>query len=219
MHELVLTLALALYEIGIARFSREGFELKIHREKRAAGEEEPPLSPFFFKFDELNKHPEIIWLAVRVLKGLLKDEEFDVVAVISSGIASLVPELQKQFKVPVLFLQETCMWTPEGKLQGNFSSGERALVLGDLLTTSDSKIRSMRVLEESGLKITTTCVFLDREQGGIQGLEGRGVNAWCIFQTSDLLELYLEKSLIDDDIYRAVKEYLADEKNRFSPQS
>ncbi|MGD8902983.1 MAG: orotidine-5'-phosphate decarboxylase, partial [Anaerolineae bacterium] len=52
------------------------------------------------------------------------------------------------------------------QVEGEYESGDRAVVLDDLITTGGSKLAAIEPLEAAGLEVQDVVVLIDREQGG-----------------------------------------------------
>lgn len=51
-------------------------------------------------------------------------------------------------------------------------------------------------------------ILIDREQGGVEELERRGINCHAAFGLSELLRLYLDADEIDREIYQRTMHYI-----------
>ena len=54
-------------------------------------------------------------------------------------------------------------------------------------------------------------VAVDRQQGGIQELEGKGVNVQALVTISEVMQFYLEKGLVTPDQHSEVIGYVNEE--------
>ncbi len=87
----------------------------------------------------------------------------------------LVAILMHQTRVPMITPREAkTHGLAQGWMNGDFSRGETALVIDNLVTHADSKLEAIRVLEDNGLKVRDVAVLIDREQGEPEQLAAAG---------------------------------------------
>jgi orotate phosphoribosyltransferase len=74
-----------------------------------------------------------------------------------------------------------------GKLiEGNFTSGNRVVVIEDVITTGASARQAIAAVRESGGKVLGVLAVVDREEGGKQALEAEGSRVLSLTSTSEL---------------------------------
>ena len=73
------------------------------------------------------------------------------------------------------------------RIEGNFSSGDPVVVVDDVVTTGGSTLRAIDAIEAEGGKGLFAFVLVDREEGGRQALEERGVEVVSLFTRAELL--------------------------------
>ena len=74
------------------------------------------------------------------------------------------------------------------QIEGNFTSGNNVIVVDDVITTGGSTLKAIDVIERAGGKIAFCLVLVDREEGGRQAIEARGVHVLPLFTRSSLLD-------------------------------
>ena len=73
------------------------------------------------------------------------------------------------------------------QIEGNFHSGNTVIVVDDVITTGGSTLKAIDVIESEGGKVAFALVLVDREEGGRQAIEARGVHVIALFTRSTLL--------------------------------
>lgn len=74
------------------------------------------------------------------------------------------------------------------QIEGNFHEGNRVVVVDDVITTGGSTLKAIDAIEREGGKIAFCVVLVDREEGGRQAIEERGIHVIPLFSRSTLLD-------------------------------
>jgi len=73
------------------------------------------------------------------------------------------------------------------QIEGNFTEGDSIVIVDDVITTGGSTLKAADVLEKAGAKIAFALVLVDREEGGREAIEARGIPVVSLFSRSTLL--------------------------------
>jgi orotate phosphoribosyltransferase len=73
------------------------------------------------------------------------------------------------------------------RIEGGFRPDTEVVVVEDVITSGDSALRAIQVLEESRGRVLGVLAIVDREAGGRERLERAGYPAISMFTGSDLL--------------------------------
>lgn len=73
------------------------------------------------------------------------------------------------------------------QIEGNFSAGNTVIVVDDVITTGGSTLKAIDAIEAEGGKVAFALVLVDREEGGREAIEARGVPVVALFRRSSLL--------------------------------
>ncbi len=76
---------------------------------------------------------------------------------------------------------------PDEALEGNFKPGDTVIVVDDVITTGGSTLKAIDAIEREGGKIAFCLVLVDREEGGRQAIEARGIHVLPLFTRGTLL--------------------------------
>ena len=74
------------------------------------------------------------------------------------------------------------------QIEGNFNEGDTIVIVDDVITTGGSTLKAADVLEASGASIAFALVLVDREEGGREAIEDRGIPVIPLFSRSTLLD-------------------------------
>lgn len=76
------------------------------------------------------------------------------------------------------------------RIEGGFRRGSEVVVVEDVVTTGDSALRAVQVVEESGGRVVGVLTVVDREESGRERLERAGYPLVALFTASELLETH-----------------------------
>lgn len=80
-------------------------------------------------------------------------------------------------------------------IEGFFEKGDRIVLLDDVISSARSKLEAIEILEGAGVEVTDLVVLIDRESGGREEIERRGIRFHTFARISELLELARTRGL------------------------
>jgi len=75
-------------------------------------------------------------------------------------------------------------------IEGNVHEGDKVVIVDDVVTTGQSTIEAIDRAAESHLSVMKAIALVDRQEGGRENIERKGVPFESIFTRDDLMELY-----------------------------
>jgi orotate phosphoribosyltransferase len=102
-------------------------------------------------------------------------------AVLLGGAVSMETDLPL-----VLVRKEPKGYGTAKQLEGRVAPGEKVTVIEDVVTTGGDSLRSIQVLQESGLDVIHLVVVLDRGEGGEDNIRNAGIPYSPLFRIADL---------------------------------
>ena len=75
-------------------------------------------------------------------------------------------------------------------IEGNVQEGDKVVIVDDVVTTGQSTIEAVDRARESSLNIVKAITLVDRQEGGRENIEKRGVLFESIYTRDDLMSLY-----------------------------
>jgi orotate phosphoribosyltransferase len=72
------------------------------------------------------------------------------------------------------------------RIEGNFSAGDSVVVVEDVITSGRSASEAIDAITEGGGTVLGVLAVVDREQGGREALEARGISVVVLTTTSEL---------------------------------
>lgn len=74
------------------------------------------------------------------------------------------------------------------QIEGNFAAGQNVVVVDDVITTGGSTLKAIDAIEREGGHVKFAIVLVDREEGGREAIEARGIHVVPLFTRSSLLD-------------------------------
>lgn len=188
-------------------FDSVGFKLKLHETNPDA-----PLSPFYIDLRGLVRDPFVQEKLINFLYDFIFWTEigyFDYIVDIPLSISPLAALLAKRLEKPLLTPRLNVKdYGKKDAILGNYSSGGSVLLIDDVLTKADTKIKVVNLLSEVGLSVRGLIVLVDREQGGCNQLIEEKVRVFSVFKWTELCNFYFDKGYISGEIFTRVGRYL-----------
>ncbi len=177
----VTALTLSLFDTGCIRFGE--FVL-------ASGK----TSPIYIDLRILPSFPALFRQVISAYVKLLTPLDFDLIAAIPYAALPIGTVVALEMGKPLIYpRKEAKTYGTARTIEGAFSPGMRAVVLDDLITTGDSKLKAIEPLEQAGLKVEDIVVLIDREQGGKEFLEARGYRLHAFLRLREMLEILVKE--------------------------
>lgn len=79
----------------------------------------------------------------------------------------------------------TMLW-----VEGNVSEGDRVIIIEDVVTTGGSAIKAIDRAEKCGLRVAGVIVLIDRQEGGREAIESRGVPVKVLLTREEVFDAY-----------------------------
>ncbi|XP_002735881.1 uridine 5'-monophosphate synthase-like [Saccoglossus kowalevskii] len=102
-------------------------------------------------------------------------------------------------------------------IEGKFKPGDTCLIVEDVVTSGSSVMETADSLSKVGIVVTDAVVLLDREQGGKQRLEHKGINLYSVCGMSGICKILEKHGKLDSPTVKQVDDFLA--KNIFKPDT
>ncbi|NLE03292.1 MAG: orotate phosphoribosyltransferase [Crenarchaeota archaeon] len=132
-------------------------------------------------------------------------ESFDRIAGIPIAGIPFASQVAYNLRKPFLYVRKGVkLQGRERRVEGILSSGERVLLIDDLVTTGFSLKEAASAVRSEGGIVCEAVAFIDREEGGKSILEESGVKLGSIFKISDVAKELYEMGSLDDECLKTV---------------
>lgn len=153
------------------------------------------MSPYYVDCRTLLAHPESRRLVAQLAFERISALEFDSIGGLEIGSIPLATAISDYgYTATPRRLWRTFVVRKQAKeyglgktVEGAAKSGDRALVVDDVLTTGGSLIKAAHAAREAGLIVTHALVVVDRnEQDGVQAVEHEGLTLISLLTLGEL---------------------------------
>jgi len=171
----IMRLCRALHAAGCVRFG----DFVLH-----SGEH----SPVYVDLRQLVTHPRVLELVAAHYARLLAPLQYDRIAAIPYAALPIGTAVALRTGRPLIYpRREAKAYGTRRQIEGVYSTGERAVLLDDLITSGGSKFEALEPLLAEGLVIDDVAVLIDREQGGREDLAARGLRLHAVLTLRQLV--------------------------------
>jgi orotate phosphoribosyltransferase len=114
-------------------------------------------------------------------------------------------QIAYNLRKPFLFVRKGVrLHGRERRVEGVLASGDRVLLIDDLITTGISLKKTAKAVKAEGGVVTDAVVFLDREEGGKQQLEKSGIKLHSLLKISEIAYALYEIGSIDKESLKTI---------------
>lgn len=146
-------------------------------------------SPIYVDLRVLVGSPRVLAMVAAALLERARPLAFDCVAGIPYAGLPLAVAMSLAGDLPLVYpRKEAKTYGTRQRVEGVFRSGERALVVDDVITTGGAKIEAVAPLRDAGLVVEDILVVVDREQAGGDVLADAGLRLHSVLTLSEILD-------------------------------
>ena len=148
-------------------------------------------SDYYIDIKKASTNPEVLRLIARLMAQKMRDEgiEADRIAGVVLGSVPLATALALETGIPYVMIRKEKKDHGTGKLiEGDLNTGDRVLVVEDVITTAGSSIKAIGTLREAGADVKYVISVIDREGGGSENLAEAGVDFRPLVKASELVK-------------------------------
>ncbi len=96
----------------------------------------------------------------------------------------------------------------ERRVEGVLVSGDQVLLVDDLVTTGLTLAKAAEAVRAEGGVVTDAVAFLDREEGGKEKLEAKGIKLHALLKISEVANMLFEIGALDEESLKTIKKQI-----------
>ena len=187
-----------LFEVGAVKFGL--FKLKSGME-----------SPIYIDLRLTISNPKLVVLIAEAMHEKVRGCKIDLICGVPYTALPFATAISIQHNIPMLICRKEKKDYGTGKrVEGIFEKNLRCLIVEDVITSGQSILETAGPLSEEGLIVEDAVLLVDREQGGRQFLESRGMRVHSVCTISLMIEELLLERKINEAIAESVRNFLKD---------
>jgi uridine monophosphate synthetase len=166
-------------------------------------------SPFYIDLRRLVSDPRAMSLAGAAYAHIAQGLAYDRIAGIPAAGLPLATAAALAASRPMIWPRMPVKEHGTGnRVEGEYHSGERALLLDDLITTGASKLEAAEILRGEGLVIEDLVVLIERGKQGRVDMEAAGIRLHAFIHVRELFAACERLGLVDADRRAELEAYV-----------
>ncbi len=175
------------------------------------------MSPFYIDLRLIISSPKLLKGIGDAMWQTVQSADFDVICGVPYTALPIATQMSLEHDVPmVMRRREVKDHGIKKTIEGVAIPGQKCLIVEDLITSGASIFETVVPVQDVGLKVHDVVVFLDREQGGRQTVEAKGLHFHSVITMTELLESLQNDSSIDKSQLEQALAFI--QSNQFTPK-
>ena len=166
-------------------------------------------SPIYIDLRQIITYPKLLEQIGQAYLPLLKELKFERLAGLPYAAIPIATAISLAGNYPMIYpRKEAKAYGTKAEIEGEYHSGETAVIIDDLTTTGGSKFEAIEKLTGAGLRVKDVVVLVDRQSGAKESLEQAGYAMHAVLTISALLEYWENNGKVDKEKIVATREFL-----------
>ncbi len=166
-------------------------------------------SPIYIDLRQIITYPKLLEQIGQAYLPLLKELKFERLAGLPYAAIPIATAISLAGNYPMIYpRKEAKAYGTKAEIEGEYHSGETAVIIDDLATTGGSKFEAIEKLTGAGLRVKDVVVLVDRQSGAKESLEQAGYAMHAVLTISALLEYWENNGKVDKEKIVATREFL-----------
>lgn len=166
-------------------------------------------SPIYIDLRQIITYPKLLEQIGQAYLPLLKGLKFERLAGLPYAAIPIATAISLAGNYPMIYpRKEAKAYGTKAEIEGEYHSGETAVIIDDLATTGGSKFEAIEKLTGAGLRVKDVVVLVDRQSGAKESLEQAGYAMHAVLTISALLEYWENNGKVEKEKIVATREFL-----------
>jgi len=166
-------------------------------------------SPIYIDLRMIISFPDLLGNIALVLIEAVKNLNYEKIAGIPYTGIPIATAVSLAKNIPMIYnRKEKKSYGTAKQIEGIWESGDRVLVIDDLITNGESKMETFALFQEAGLVVHDAVVLIDREQGGRQRLRQNGYELHSLISVFEIIDRLRSLKHIDEKRYNELYEFI-----------
>lgn len=182
------------------------------------------ISPYYVDLRVVPSFPDaftdICDFYTQIITAEIGLKNFDRIAGVPVAGLPFATQIAYNLKKPFLYvLKDPKLHGRERRVEGILSSGDRVLIIDDLVTTGITLKNAVESVRAEGGIVTEVVTFLDREEGGKDILLKDNIKLHALLKISEIANTLYELGAVDDENFKAITKQVKNVKTIKKPKS
>ena len=165
------------------------------------------ITPIYMDLRAAISHPELFSFFTQSISKVSKGLQFDVICGIPYGAVPFAASTAYELKrVMIMKRKEVKEYGTRKVIEGTYKEGDTALIIEDVVGSGESCLKTIKTLEEHGLKIKDIVVFMSCAKGKIT-LEQKGYKVHELLTFENIVNYFCANNRLDETTTAELKEY------------
>jgi len=166
-------------------------------------------SPIYIDLRQIITYPKLLRQIGEAYLPLIRNLQFDRLAGLPYAAIPIATAVSLAGDYPMIYpRKEVKTYGTRAEIEGEFRTGETALVIDDLATTGGSKFEAIEKLTGAGLIVKDVVVLVDRQSGAKEALEKAGFQLHAVLTIGEMLDYWETTSQVPAEKIAATREFL-----------
>jgi uridine monophosphate synthetase len=168
------------------------------------------ISPIYIDLRQIITYPKMLERVGAAYLPLLEKLQFDRIAGLPYAAIPIATAISLAGNYPMIYpRKEVKEYGTKAEIEGEYHTGETAVVIDDLATTGGSKFEAIEKLTGAGMVVKDVVVLVDRQSGAKESLAEGGYTMHAVLTISEMLDHWEENGKVEKSHIEATRAFLS----------
>ncbi|XP_074596121.1 uncharacterized protein LOC141851260 [Brevipalpus obovatus] len=173
------------------------------------------ISPIYVNLRSLTGQSELFAMMLAEFMTLLDGLEYDLICGVPHGAVQFSHFMSQFLGKNHIFPRDSAKnYGTKNQIDGIYKSGQRVLLVEDVITSGQSIVELVQTLRGHGLIVEDVLVFVDRDQKGSENLQQHGLKLKSVFNLPEIIEFLLSRGKISQNHCKELEDWISKNKTQ-----